>query len=622
MGSEVKLEGKVVKSEKGKIVVYVPGIGEVPVYTKTPVPVGVNVKLTVRKEEGRFVAEKVGYDEKEAVIELLKTFRGIGEKKAKELYEKYGKSALSLFEERFRKYETALRQVFGEKRTKKALEFLKKTGFKLEENPYVLLQLKGFGFKTVDALARKFLKEDSPLRIQEWVRYYLTEETRRGHLFVEFPELEEKAKKFFGKEVKLVFPEGVETDGERVFLTRSYQAEAEIFHFFTENEGEEELERSKKSSFLTEEQELAVETALKNKTCIICGYAGTGKTTTVKEIVEELRSKGLEVLLLAPTGKAVKRLEEVVGIPASTIHRAIIHNELPFADAVILDEASMVDSFLFAYLVRRVRGKFILVGDPAQLPPVGPGSPFRDLVKSGAVPTVFLKTVHRSNSGIVEAGKLVREGKFPKVKAKDFEWKPLASEELAVKLLEKAKQNNVELQLLSGVYKGKLGIDNLNKIAQDIFNPSGKEWKGFRVGDRVIHSGDNNYDELVMRGDYGKVIEVKEGTVVVEFWDGRVKKYTSDDINDLSLSYALSVHKAQGSEYDYVAVIFDGNSFPVLNRYWLYTAITRAKKKCFLFAEGKYVAIAVKNYSYPERRTFLGEFFRDSLKRKPTFRLG
>jgi len=588
------------------------------------------VVVKVALKGGKLVME--GYKvkpDKDYVLNYLQSIKGIGPKTAQRIYDQYGEKALELvkddqFLSQWTKHrrDTSLdgyeriygeiRKYTGEKTAKKIVEFVKKNEEQFRQNPYSLLQEKGLGFKKVDPIALLYVEKNSPVRIKAFVEYYLKQKTdTAGHTYLPLSEVEKAVKKETGSD-QIYLPDTVETDGNRIYLKNYRQAEEEISQLvFSSVFPYKESRRLQSAIKLTPQQEEAVEKALQENLLVITGYAGTGKTTVAKEIIREFEDRGLYVELLAPTGKAAKRLEEKTGKPAQTIHRALISKTL--ADVFIVDEASMIDVMLARELMRTAQGsRIVFLGDPAQLPPVGAGHFFRDLIGSGAVPVVRLTEIMRNAGGIVRQANAVREGRFPVKKDDNFYWYA-DPEKRVVQILEKAKESKKEIQLLGGVYKGKIGVNQMNKIAQEILNPDAPEFEGYRLGDRVIHTGRNDYTDMVMNGDSGTVVDVDGTGVLVQFWDGKEKYYTKPELKNLQLAYAMTVHKAQGSEWDNVAVAFDTSSYPLLSRYWLYTALTRAKDKCFLFADKKPVAIAVKNSVYPERKTFL----RDYLTRQP-----
>ena len=615
------------KMDKGAVTIYV----SIPVSTE-----GAEVEAQIEMKNGRFIL--LSFEEKKDkqwVLNYLQSIKGIGPKTAEKMYQQHGDKVVELIKDPqflsqytkhqrdtsldgFERVYGILRKAVGEKRAKKALEYISKNKEEFYNNPYILLNLSGFGFKTVDPIALEYIPKNSPLRVKEFIRYYLQQQADRGHTYIDVEEIKKAVKTETGSD-QLYLSDDVEIEGNRVYLKQLKKTEEDIATSILELRKFDHLgvRHIEPHVQLTPEQVNAVEMALSQNLLVITGYAGTGKTTVAKTVLAEFEDRGLDVELLAPTGKAAKRLEEVTGKPASTIHRALFYGLT--GDVLMVDEASMIDIFLAKQLLREARGKrVIFIGDPAQLPPVGTGHFFRDIINSGEVPVASLTQVMRNAGGIVRNANAVREGRFPKAKDDNFHW--FAEPEKRVEqLLKKAKEKGKELQLLGGVYKGKLGVERLNKLAQEILNPENedKQFQGFRLGDRVIHTGRNDYENFVMNGDSGQVVEVGSSYLTVKFWDGKEKTYTAGDLQNLQLAYAMTVHKAQGSEWENVAVVFDTASYPLLSRYWLYTALTRAKDKCFLFADKKPVAIAVKNSAYPERKTFLKEQLKKSFSLKP-----
>lgn len=627
----MQFEGRIVGIENGKITIKTDK-GSVVVYGTLPENLkGMKIQANVEFKGGKFFLKSHHLQvDKEYVINYLKSIKGIGQKTAEKLYSEYGEEIINLAKDKdflsnhvkrkveidnsldgYERIYGILRKELGEVRTKKALEFIKKNWSEFIEDPYTLLSQHGFGFKTVDPIALEFIEKDSPVRISAYIEYILEKQAQSGHTWIDLENLKTLMRKELGTD-KVVLRDSTQIDGNRVYLKKYRDTEEYIASTLLDNNIIEPLGKANKiPDHLTEKQVKAVEMALTHRTLIISGYAGTGKTTVAKTIIQELESKGMDVLLLAPTGKASKRLEEATGRTASTIHRSLYYGMR--ADAYIVDESSMIGVELAKELLKYANGsRIVFLGDTAQLPPVDTGHFFRDVIKSGEIPVVFLDEIMRNAGGIVRNASLVREGKFPKKQDDNFYWitdKPL---EYVEKLLKKAKEKGVEVQLLGGIYKGQLGVDNLNKIAQEILNPDGKEYHGYRIGDKVIHTGNNDYTNFVMNGDSGIIVDGNENYLTVKFWDGKEKVYPKSELKNLSLSYALTVHKAQGSEWQNVAVVFDTASYTLLSRYWLYTAITRAKDRCFLVAETKPVAIAVKNSAYPERNTFLQDFLHKS----------
>lgn len=401
-------------------------------------------------------------------------------------------------------------------------------------------------------------------------------------------------------------------------------------------------------------QREAIETAATSKMMAVTGGPGTGKTTILKGILDLYHQMGLTVLLAAPTGRAAKRLSEVTGEPASTIHRlleaniepttgnmAFFHDEdAPLrCDAVIVDEASMVDVLLMSSLLRAVpeRARLILVGDPDQLPPVGPGFPFYDMLRSGAVPTVRLTEIFRQaqKSLIVTNAHKVNQGQAPELGRvdSDFFFLRRRSEQAVVQtvceLCSTRLPNNMgiapeEIQVLSPSRKGNAGTVELNRALQNALNPQspGKMERkrgdfSFREGDRVMQIR-NNYDILwkkrdgsaagagVFNGDIGTIVSIdpEQETITVDF-DEKYVEYTFDMLNELELAYAMTVHKSQGSEYRAVILAAWGGSPYLLTRSILYTAITRARQMLIIVGREEVVAAMTQNYRKSRRYTGL-----------------
>lgn len=401
-------------------------------------------------------------------------------------------------------------------------------------------------------------------------------------------------------------------------------------------------------------QREAIETAATSKMMAVTGGPGTGKTTILKGILDLYHQMGLTVLLAAPTGRAAKRLSEVTGEPASTIHRLLEANIEPTTgnmvffhdedaplrcDAVIVDEASMVDVLLMSSLLRAVpeRARLILVGDPDQLPPVGPGFPFYDMLRSGAVPTVRLTEIFRQaqKSLIVTNAHKVNQGQAPELGRvdSDFFFLRRRSEQAVVQTvcelcsLRLPKNMGVapeEIQVLSPSRKGSAGTVELNRALQNALNPQspGKMERkrgdfSFREGDRVMQIR-NNYDILwkkrdgsavgagVFNGDIGTIVSIdpEQETITVDF-DEKYVEYTFDMLNELELAYAMTVHKSQGSEYRAVILAAWGGSPYLLTRSILYTAITRARQMLIIVGREEVVAAMTENYRKSRRYTGL-----------------
>ena len=396
----------------------------------------------------------------------------------------------------------------------------------------------------------------------------------------------------------------------------------------------------------------AVKMAINNGVSIVTGGPGTGKTTIVKCIMQIFRQMGKKVKLLAPTGRAAKRLSESCGTEASTIHRALevdfgpqmfkynSLNKLPF-DVVIVDEISMVDIQLMYYLIRALKrgAQMVFVGDKDQLPSVGAGNVLRDMLESDQIPKVCLTQIYRQseNSLIITNAHAINNGEMPMLdnSSKDFFFtEKVDTEDIKNTIIEMCvsripKYLDIDpsrVQVLAPMKAGICGIDNLNKALQDRLNPAIKlhpeiatERYSFRVGDRVMQTS-NNYEREwvkdrekgagVFNGDIGTIthIELLTNELTVTFEDGRETKYLKGDLNEITLSYAITIHKSQGSEFDVVVMPMIGGPPMLLTRNLLYTGVTRAKKMVVLVGSAACVKRMVKNNYTQKRFTLLKDF--------------
>ncbi|NLG80115.1 MAG: ATP-dependent RecD-like DNA helicase [Firmicutes bacterium] len=406
---------------------------------------------------------------------------------------------------------------------------------------------------------------------------------------------------------------------------------------------------------LSVEQRAAVEKAVRCGVLVLTGGPGTGKTTTVRTMLRIFEAGALRVALAAPTGRAAKRLAETTGREAKTIHRLLgvsfgqgqmsfEHNEgAPIdADVIILDETSMIDIQLMSYFLAAVRpgARLVLVGDADQLPSVGPGSVLRDVISSGAVEVVRLTEIFRQarTSMIVTNAHRVNRGEMPVLNrnvtegakadfffiAEDDPEKVTALvKDLVVRRLPAyAKCDPIDdIQVMAPMRRTVTGVENLNAVLRDALNPAAPGKQEMRLGGLVLREGDkvmqirNNYDKMVFNGDIGRVVKVdtEDQEVVVAFVepDGmRRVTYEQHELDELVLSYAISVHKSQGSEYPVIVMPITTQHFIMLQRNLLYTAITRAKRLVVLVGTPKALAIAVKNSTQDRRYSGLAERLR------------
>jgi len=536
----------------------------------------------------------------------------------------------------------------------------------VQENPYRLAQdIYGIGFKTADRIAQALgVDQQSPLRVEAGVIHVLNELAEEGHVYFPFdglvkesatilevePVLVTQAVERLRQEQRVVCHEGPEVMA--VYLASLHAAEEGVARsLLALAEGgappaDIDIERAilwveqANRLPLAEEQKEAIRQAIQRKLLVITGGPGTGKTTILKCIIQILEKKQRRIVLCSPTGRAAKRMSEATGREAKTVHRLLEFSpkdgrfkrdqQRPLeADLVIVDEASMVDVVLMNSLLKAIPSVagLILVGDVDQLPSVGPGAVLRDIIASGLVRVICLTEIFRQarESQIVVNAHRINRGEFPF--CADWEGKErsdcyfLAKEEaqeVQAAILELAarglpKRHRVdpmeELQILSPMQKGPIGAMQLNQALQALLNPSGPELlrggRLYRLGDRVMQTR-NNYGKDVYNGDIGRIakLDQEEREVTVRF-DDRQVTYDFNELDELVLAYAVTVHKSQGSEYPAVIIPVHTAHYVMLQRNLLYTAITRGKRLAVLVGTKKAVAIAVKNHKIQLRYTGL-----------------
>lgn len=556
----------------------------------------------------------------------------------------------------------------------------------LSKNPYKLVEdIDGVGFKTADKIAIKMgIEPDSTFRMRAAIIYLLGEiATKTGSTIVNTLELSEEVFALLGvnPDLKRDAYEQVVADliidgfiiehieGEDVFLAlqKYYAMEKSIAGRLvklllgssaTKQDISFYLDEYERMAGITlhESQRNAINTAVNNGVVVITGGPGTGKTTIVRAINNILKAMGHETLLLAPTGRASKRLSEATGDDAKTIHRALDINfkgkeyESAFdpateldADAIIVDECSMVDTYVMSNIMNALSAgkRLILVGDKDQLPSVGAGNILGDLIALDLVPVVQLTQIFRQaqESQIVINAHKINSGKNLEItKSGDFfimnKATPEENRELIVDLVSKRLPaflgvDASQVQVLAALKSGELGVENLNQNLQAVLNPeSGTKQelivggKKFRVGDRVMQTV-NNYDKEWLRGieagkgvfngDIGYIEEISQvaSETMVLFEDGRRCHYTISDLDELILSYAITIHKSQGSEFDAVVIPVVGGNPMMMTRNLLYTGVTRAKKMVVLVGSLSNISYMIHNaYSF-KRKTLLKELIKE-----------
>ena len=545
----------------------------------------------------------------------------------------------------------------------------------IRANPYRLAHdIAGISFFMADAVARKLgMAESEPERIKACVRHLMEQSVRDGHMFVSEDRLHELSLKLFNitpeaaataisamvASEELVIEAAGEDNTAAVFLKTLHLAETGLASRLkallsvpvppVDIDAENILHavQKKLTIKLSTEQLKALEAILSHRAVVITGGPGTGKTTLIRSVNAIFETLSKQILLAAPTGRAARRLSEITGREARTIHKALGYNfetghfdrhpDNPIeADALIVDEASMVDTLLMFHLLRAMplTAHLVLVGDIFQLPPVGPGNVLADIIASSKIPAYYLNQIFRQSqeSPIIMNAHRVRQGNPLNLTpltdpdaVSEFcfleEHHPQKVVDVIVELSTRIIPQRFSLdpfsdiQVLSPMHKGAAGIINLNQVLQKVLNPNpaGIENMGgtFRPGDKVMHLK-NNYQKDVFNGDIGVIsaMDKKNGLLSVDY-DGRLVPYEMTEMDELTLAYAISVHKSQGSEYPAVIVPLTTQHFPLLQRNLLYTAMTRGEKVVVLVGSTKALQLALLNDKPRRRLSRLADRLRD-----------
>lgn len=528
----------------------------------------------------------------------------------------------------------------------------------VKTNPYKLADdIWGIGFKTADTIASKMGYEKNDLRrLKSGVTYTLSHMAEEGNVYAEEEQLVKSAIELLDADEapvrqaisEMLQSEDLIADAEAIYMPPFYYAEVG-----TANRLNKLLDCVEGSLFniipdisviskqtgveYDEVQAEAIREAVSSKVMVLTGGPGTGKTTTTQGIIAALKAMGLRILLAAPTGRATKRMSEATGMEAKTIHRLLEYNpkdgykrndDNPLeGDALIVDECSMIDLLLMNNLMKAIPAgmRLVLVGDIDQLPSVGAGNVLRDIIDSKRIPVIRLTRIFRQaqESRIVMSAHAINKGVFPDTsngKNTDFFFIQQEDPEQAVDTIVKLvkvrlpnayKRPTSDIQVLTPMQRGVVGAANLNMALQTVLNPGqvslNRSGYSFRQGDRVMQLR-NNYDKEVFNGDLGYIerVDMEDRTLFVCF-DGRTVEYDVSELDELTLAYATTIHKSQGSEYPIVVMPVLMTHYVMLQRNLIYTGITRAKKICVLVGTKKALSFAIRNLSVLKRNTKLKE---------------
>ena len=651
--------------------------------------------------------ERCKPEEKDSIIEFLTSglFKGIGEKKAKKIVDVLGKDTLKIILEtpdnllliptitktnidtlhnKLKEYESSYETIlflgnlgFSTKDSMLIYNYYKeKTKAVIENDIYQLIyDIIDINYKKVDQIALNMgIEKDSLIRIKAALIYIMTEVSNTyGHSYYFKEELVSFLPRVLGiiidqttieqvieeliKDLKIIVKE------EKIYLKEMYESEILIvkrLRLLENNAIKQDKHLEDKIGELesfyeityNEEQKRAIKESYEKDFLIITGGPGTGKTTIMKGITELYRQLNKlsyeklqeKIALLAPTGRAAKRMTETTGLRASTIHRflkwqrdtnkfQVNEYNKSKTEFVIIDEASMIDTYLMASLLKGISAncKIIMVGDDHQLPSVGPGQLLHDLIESEKLSVVKLKELYRQgkDSNIISLAYDVRNGKIQnEIFNKDEDLTFISCPDIQVipNIMEISTTykdvSYKNFQILAPMYKTFSGIDEINNHLQAIFNPKDDLKKELRIGDFLFREQDkviqltNMPDDNVYNGDIGiieKIITTPKKEIHIDF-DGNLVKYTPTNFNCFRLAYAISIHKAQGSEFDIVIMPLVKNYGKMLYRKLIYTGITRSKTKLYLIGDLKALDIAVGNTATDIRRTTIKDFLINGIK--------
>lgn len=638
------------------------------------------------------IVDKFGLDALDIIQynpERLKEVEGIGDKKLQTIMEAYDEQReLRDIMVYLQEYDISVNQ---------GIKIYKKYGNDtikiISENPYRLSDdIYGIGFKTADTIANKMgVSIDSPYRCEAGLKYVIKECASEGHCYIPKEELIIKASRLLEVDSETI-EEGIrDLVFKNIFFAVNNNDEINIYYkpyYMAENSvarkiielsrydfDELEVDADKEIRLIEKKEGIsfghkqieAIKESLSNGMVIITGGPGTGKTTTINAIITICENLGLEVSLAAPTGRAAKRMTETTGREAKTIHRLL---EISFmeedsaeffkdedspieADVIIIDEASMIDILLMNSLLKAISPgtRVILVGDIDQLPSVGPGNVLKDIINSGTIKVCMLDEIFRQaeESMIIVNAHRVNKGEAPLLneKDKDFFFISLRNPQDIVNTITELNKNRLpsfygvdpisDIQVLTPMKKGDVGINSLNNRLQEALNPKSKYKEEKKVGDVIFRVGDkvmqikNNYKmewkvisdgkevskgEGIFNGDFGYISEIdnEENTLKVIFDDEKEVEYDYKQLDELMLAYATTVHKAQGSEFPVVIMPISSGPPMLMTRNLFYTAITRARKLVVLVGNERNMQMMIKNNLIAKRYSSLDRRIRDYMQ--------
>ena len=539
----------------------------------------------------------------------------------------------------------------------------------MEKDIYRLFQdIEGIGFLTADKLAFNLgIQREDKRRIISGIDYALMQLCNNGHCCIPEMALVDKTAKILQVNNQIIFTilkERIDNGslntevvgGETlIYPPYLYYAEKKVaMRLLQLQQATEPLSEDNLSLFikvwekdnqiqLAQKQKEAIKACLHHGVLVLTGGPGTGKTTVIKGILSILKAQGLKIRLAAPTGRAAKRLSETTGQKALTIHRLLEANNLAQddnlqlgfskdindqldADVIILDEVSMVDIVLMHHFLNAVPDgcRIILVGDTDQLPAVGPGSVLKDIIRSHKIPAIRLDEIFRQaqTSMIIQNAHIINAGRLPDIRKQysDFVFYELNDDtSITQKILDLCTKDLPhegfdvlkDVQVLSPMHRFLCGVENLNLMLQERLNPKKNQdelkysSQTFRVGDKVMHIR-NNYQKNVFNGDIGFIQDINNEKLTVDYFD-HIVTYEKNELNELTLAYASSVHKSQGSEYKVVIIPLSTSHYIMLQRNLLYTAITRAKQKVIIIGSKKALMTAIQSNRTQKRYTLLAE---------------